>query len=116
MNKASMQGSMRVSRRKPVHLVAEGQVISGRVVNVAPFGLFIEIVPGVLDGLLRYEKTTYPDIARLYGGSDILDVIVKDVDVQRETVRLELLPDPSRYDKFWGRALEEMKAQLRGQR
>jgi ribosomal protein S1 len=87
--------------RNPIDLVAEGQVIVGTVVNVAPFGLFVELVPGRLDGVLLFDRTPYPEIARLCRAGDKLEVSVRVVDPQKERVRLEMLPDPTRYEGFW---------------
>jgi ribosomal protein S1 len=87
--------------RKPVNLVTEGQVIVGTVVNVAPFGLFVELVPGRLDGLLWFDRTPYHEIARLLRVGQNVEVIVSDVDLLKEVVRLELLPDPTRHTGFW---------------
>jgi ribosomal protein S1 len=89
------------SLRKPVDLVTEGQVIVGTVCDVAPFGLFVEIVPGRLDGLLRFGSALYPEIARLFKSGERIEVVVRTIDLQREAVYLDLLPDPTRYDGFW---------------
>jgi ribosomal protein S1 len=89
--------------RKPVHLVAEGQVIVGTVVNASPFNLFVELVPGRLDGVLPFDRTPYQEIARLYRVGDKVEVVVRDVDPQKEVVRLEMLPDPTQYDGFWSK-------------
>lgn len=87
--------------QKPVGLVAGGQVIVGTVVTATSFGLFVEIVPGRLDGLLRFDQTPYAEIAKLYRVGQRIEVIVRAVDTAKEVVRLEMLPDPTRYEGFW---------------
>lgn len=81
-------------------------MIVGTIVNVASFGLFVELVPrgasfGALDGLLLFDRTPYQEIARLYRVGQELEVVVRDVDANKEIVRLEMLPDPTHYAGFW---------------
>jgi hypothetical protein len=85
-------------------------VIGGTVLNVAPFGLFVELVPGRLEGILRSVQTPYAEIARIFRVVQRVEVIVKDVNPQKEVVRVELLPDPTRHDGFWQR--QERRAEL----
>jgi hypothetical protein len=83
----------------PALQVAEGQVVSGVVVNVAPFGLFVTVAPR-LDGLLLFDRTPLPEIARRFRVGDALEVLVRAVDAERVTVYLELIADPTRYEGY----------------
>jgi hypothetical protein len=87
----------------PTLQVSEGQLFSGEVVNVAEFGLFVAIVPR-LDGLLLFDRTPYPVIARRLGLGDTIEVRVRAVDAERVKVYLELLPDPTRYEALLSQA------------
>jgi ribosomal protein S1 len=84
----------------PIMQVVEGQVLSGTVVGVAPFGLYILVAPR-LDGLLSFDRTPYPEIAKLFRVGDTLEVRVRIANVERDDLRLELLPDPTRYQGYW---------------
>ena len=88
-------------KKLPIWLVEEGQIIRGTVCVIADFGLFIELVPRQLDGLLLYDRTPYREIAENAKIGDGLDVVVAEINDQTERVRLELLPDSTRYEAFW---------------
>jgi ribosomal protein S1 len=87
-----------------MELLREGKVYRGVVRHVVPFGLAIELVEGQNDGLLWFDRTPYPEIARLLLVGQTVEVIATVVDVEREIVRVQLLPDPTRYDGFWALA------------
>jgi len=84
-----------------MELLSEGTIYQGVVEFVAPFGLFILLVDGQKSGLLRFDQTPYPEIARLFQVGQSIEVIAATVDVQREVVHVQLLPDPTRYQGFW---------------
>lgn len=84
-----------------MELLSEGTVYRGVVRNVAPFGVFIELVEGQKDGLLLFDQTPYQEVARLLQVGQSVDVVATTVDVDREVVRVKLLPDPTRYKGFW---------------
>ncbi len=67
-------------------------MVKGVVRNVAPFGLFVELARR-LDGLLPFDRTPHPEIARRARVGDTLDVLVRSVDLERVRVFLELVVD-----------------------
>jgi ribosomal protein S1 len=82
--------------------ISEGDRIQGTVVHVTAFGLFVEIrAPALMDALLSFDRTPCPEIARLFRVGDKVEVVVTEVNVDKETVRVELLPDPTIYEGFW---------------
>jgi small subunit ribosomal protein S1 len=90
--------AQRELRQKCLQNLEVGDVITGKIVNVVDFGLFVDI--GDIDGLvhisqLDWQKVDHPsDIAKI--GDDI-EVQVIDIDLERERVGLSrkaLLPDP----------------------
>jgi ribosomal protein S1 len=92
-----------MSRKTPVWLVQEGQIIRGQVMDIASFGVFIELIPNTLDGLLEFAHTPYVELAENLKVGDVLEVMVDQVDLQKEKVRLRLLPDSTKYEGFWNR-------------
>jgi ribosomal protein S1 len=90
--------AQRELRQKRLQNLEVGDVITGKIVNVVDFGLFVDI--GDIDGLvhksqLDWQQVNHPsDIAKV--GEDI-EVQVIDIDLKRERVGLSrkaLLPDP----------------------
>jgi small subunit ribosomal protein S1 len=73
----------------PALQVTQGQIIWGTVVNVAPFGLFIELVPR-LDGLLQFDRSVSPNIAKQYQKGQRIKVEVKSVNLKQVKVELDL--------------------------
>jgi ribosomal protein S1 len=92
-----------MSLKARMELLEEGKIYRGIVRNVAPFGLFVELIEGQEDGVLLLERTPYPEIARLLQPGQAVEVITTVVDVELEVVRVKLLPNPTRYDGFWSR-------------
>jgi len=90
-------------------LLVEGATHRGIVRNRTPFGLFIELIAGQEDGLLRFDSTPYPEIAKLFHEGDAVEVVVTTVDVGREVVRVQLLSDATLYDGFWKRRVDAEK-------
>ncbi len=68
-----------------------GEVITGKVVNVMPYGAFVELEPGI-EGLIHVSETSWTK--RVTRAADVLSVgqEVKAVvlDIQRETKRISL--------------------------
>ena len=93
-----------MSLKARMELLEEGKVYRGVVRHVVTFGLFVELIEGQEHGLLYFDRTLYPEIARLLQVGQSVKVIATVVDAQRESVRVQLLPDPTRYDGFWSRA------------
>ena len=85
-----------MSRRwsNPVHLVTEGQAVSAKVVTVAYFGVFVELVPDRLDGLIHFEMTGDPDRVRALQVGQSVPVVVTIVDRDRLRVFVDVTPDP----------------------
>lgn len=85
-------------RKRRLSELEVGQVIEGQVVNLVDFGAFVDL--GGVDGLvhiseLDWERVEHPSDVLSVG--DELEVLVKDVDVERERVSLSrkaLLPSP----------------------
>lgn len=73
----------------PALQVSQGQILWGTVVNVAPFGLFIEVAPR-LDGLLLFDRSVLPDIAKGYQKGQRIKVEVKAINLEHVKVELDL--------------------------
>lgn len=74
-----------------------GDVIKGKVVRIAPFGAFVEIIPGV-DGLVHISQVTHDYIKTLDDvlkiGDEVEAKIIK-IDDKKITLSIkELLPEP----------------------
>ncbi len=69
----------------------EDQIVSGKVVRLAPFGAFVEIAPGI-DGLVHVSKMSYKQ--RVHKPEDVVEpgqqVDVKIVEIDVENRRLSL--------------------------
>jgi ribosomal protein S1 len=81
-------------RPTPVHLVNEGQLVLATVVNVADFGVFVELVPRKLDGLIHFKMTGDPDRVRALRVGQAVPVIVTTVDRDELRVFVDVAPDP----------------------
>ncbi|MFT5424392.1 MAG: small subunit ribosomal protein S1 [Phycisphaerales bacterium] len=103
-NKQEISLGMKQTEVNPWELVSEkypgGTIIKGEVRNLANYGAFIEIEPGI-DGLLHIsdmswtKKVTHPN--ELYNKSDEVECVVLDVDQEKQRVSLgvkQLTEDP----------------------
>ncbi len=106
INKEKLEISLGVKQTEvnPWELVAEkypqGTIIEGKVRNLANYGAFIEIEPGI-DGLLHVsdiswtKKVAHPN--ELYKKGDVVKCVVIDVDQEKQRVGLgvkQLTEDP----------------------
>ena len=70
-----------------------GDVLSGKVVRVAPFGAFIEILPGI-EGLAHISELSYErrinKVEDALAAGDIVSVKVKDVDTAKKRISLSV--------------------------
>ncbi|MFN2235647.1 MAG: 30S ribosomal protein S1 [Anaerolineales bacterium] len=90
--------AQRELRQERLQNLEVGDVITGKVVNVVDFGLFVDI--GNIDGLvhksqLDWQRITHPSNVAKVG--DDIEVKVIDIDLERERIGLSrkaLLPDP----------------------
>jgi small subunit ribosomal protein S1 len=85
-------------RKKRLHELEKDQIIKGKVVNIVPFGVFVDI--GGIDGLVHISELDWQRVER---PSDVvkigeeIEVKVLDFDLEREQVSLSrkaLLPSP----------------------
>ncbi|MEO0482253.1 MAG: 30S ribosomal protein S1 [Planctomycetota bacterium] len=103
-NKQEISLGMKQTEVNPWELVSEkypgGTIIEGAVRNLANYGAFIEIEPGI-DGLLHIsdmswtKKVTHPN--ELYKKSDMVKCVVLDVDQEKQRISLgvkQLTEDP----------------------
>jgi small subunit ribosomal protein S1 len=103
-NKQEISLGMKQTEVNPWELVSEkypaGTVIKGVVRNLANYGAFVEIEPGI-DGLLHIsdmswtKKVTHPN--ELYKKGDEVECVVLDVDQEKQRVSLgvkQLTEDP----------------------
>jgi small subunit ribosomal protein S1 len=73
--------------------LAEGQIISGKVVRNAPFGSFVEVLPGI-DGLIHVSELSYekrvnkPEEIVTVG--ETVRVKVKEIDLDKKRLSLSL--------------------------
>ena len=81
----------------PLHPGLVGQVLAGRVGWLADFGLFVGLdLGGVgIDGLLRFDQTPYPEVARGYRVRELIYVAVTAVDRERCKISLALPAEPT---------------------
>ena len=88
-------------QKTPYELAAEqlvvGDVIKGKVVRIAPFGAFIEIIPGV-DGLVHISQITHDFIKTLddvLKVGDEVEAKITKIDDKKITLSIkDLLPEP----------------------
>lgn len=75
------------------HTFSVGQQMIGKVVRLAPFGAFVEIVPGV-DGLVHLSEMSH--IKRVLKADDMLEqgqtiqVVIKDIDLKNKRISLSM--------------------------
>lgn len=89
-------------RQQQIQLFKEGQEVVGCVRYISPDRLFLELVECV-DGVLEVARTPYPDIAFALRVGDAVPVTVRSIALENEMIRLELIPDLSRYSEYWPR-------------
>lgn len=69
-----------------------GAVVTGRVTNVAEFGVFVEIEEGI-EGLVHISELNQKRVkssAELFSVNDIVSAIVKNVDLKNRRIRLSI--------------------------
>ncbi len=81
----------------PLHPGLVGRMLAGRVDWVTGFGLFVGLEFGGagIDGLLRFDQTPYPEVARRYRVGDVIYVVVTAVDCERGKISLALPAEPT---------------------
>jgi small subunit ribosomal protein S1 len=85
-------------RQQRLQELQKGQVIQGRVVNLVEYGAFVNL--NGVDGLIHISELEWHhvnDPSEILDKGDEIEVMVKDVDVERERVSLSrkaLLPSP----------------------
>jgi small subunit ribosomal protein S1 len=90
--------AQREIRQERLQSLEVGEVITGKVVNVVDFGLFVDL--GGIDGLvhisqLDWQKVNHP--SQVASAGDNIEVQVIDIDIDRERVALSrkaLIPGP----------------------
>jgi len=94
----SGRAAEKARRKNRLEELQSGQTITGRVVNITDFGAFISL--GGIDGLVHRSELTWDDVENpqdVLNVGDEVEVMVKDVDVERERVSLSrkaLMPSP----------------------
>jgi small subunit ribosomal protein S1 len=86
-----IEESRRESRRKVLAEIQVGQVRTGQVKNITDFGAFVDL--DGIDGLLHVTDMTWGRInhpSELLKVGDQLDVMILDVDLERERISLGL--------------------------
>jgi small subunit ribosomal protein S1 len=86
-----IEESRRESRRKVLAEIQVGEVRSGQVKNITDFGAFVDL--NGIDGLLHVTDMTWGRInhpSELLKVGDELDVMILDVDLERERISLGL--------------------------
>ena len=104
-------------QKTPYELAAEqlgvGDVIKGKVVRIAPFGAFIEIIPGV-DGLVHISQITHDYIKTLddvLKVGDEVEAKITKIDDKKITLSIkDLLPEPEVVETAEGEEKEEKPA------
>ncbi|MCW3820168.1 S1 RNA-binding domain-containing protein [Micromonospora sp. DR5-3] len=86
--RGQVQLSLKALQEDPLVQFADrvGEVLSGPVVKVVPFGVFVRVAPGIA-GLLHESVLT-----REPGMGEMITVTIAEVDRPRRQVRLELAP------------------------
>lgn len=94
----SGRAAEKARRKNRLEELAAGQVIKGRVVNTTDFGAFVSL--GGIDGLVHRSELSWDEVddpEQVLNVGDEIEVMVKDVDVDRERVSLSrkaLMPSP----------------------
>jgi small subunit ribosomal protein S1 len=94
----SERAARRAARSERLAELKVGQVVSGRVVNITDFGVFVDI--GGVDGMVHISNLDHRHVnhpSDVVGIGDTIDVRIDSVDVERERIALNrkaTLPDP----------------------
>ena len=94
----SGRAAEKARRQNRLEELDAGQKIKGRVVNLTEFGAFVAL--GGIDGLIHRSELSWDDVGdpgEVLNIGDEVEVMVKDVDVDRERVSLSrkaLMPSP----------------------
>jgi len=89
--KAATQQLRRDRKARGTAQLSEGDVLTGTVVGVAPYGLFVDV--GVADGLVHRSEITWEkgvEPTALHRLSDQVQVIVVGVDRERQRISLSI--------------------------
>lgn len=73
--------------------ISAGEVLSGKVVRLAPFGAFVEVLPGV-EGLIHLSELSYGKrvmkAEEVVVPGDVVSVVVKDLDPEKRRISLSM--------------------------
>ncbi len=73
--------------------LAAGDVLTGKVVRTAPFGAFVEVLPGI-EGLVHLSELSYErrvmKAEEVVAAGDVVSVKVKEVDLDKKRISLSL--------------------------
>lgn len=73
--------------------LALGQIVEGKVVRIAPFGAFVEVLPGI-EGLIHISemswtrRVTKPE--EILAAGDVVSVLIKELDTTKRRIALSL--------------------------
>lgn len=100
--------------------INEGDVLSGKVTRLAPFGAFIELQPGV-EGLVHISELAHERVSRVsavVSENEIVQVKVLEVDPQSRRIALSIKAlkeqKAEEQDRPQDRAMERLKARFGG--
>lgn len=107
-------------QKTPYEIAAEqltvGDVIKGKVVRIAPFGAFVEIIPGV-DGLVHISQITHDYIKTLddvLKVGDEVEAKITKIDDKKITLSIkDLLPEPEVVEKVEDAEGEQVEKPVR---
>lgn len=98
----SATAARRELRDEQLEDLEEGNVVTGRVINIVDYGVFLDL--GFVTGLLHISKIAWDKVEHptdVFQLGDEVEVMIEKIDPQRERVSLtrrELLPNP--WQKF----------------
>lgn len=90
-HKAILKKKQKVSREDQLSRISKGDHLSGTVVRLADYGAFVDL--GFLDGLIHVSQMSWRRVkhpSEILNEGDVVDVIVLDVDRDKEKVSLKL--------------------------
>lgn len=85
-------------RKERLEEINPGDVITGRVTNIVDFGVFVDL--DGIDGLIHISELSWKRVdhpTKVVDLGDEVEVLVKDVDIERERVSLsrkDIMPNP----------------------